>query len=99
MNLKHPVVHGHPLHAIASDLPAALIPAALLAAAVERARPNERTRYGWAKRSSSRRTSAATRRRTYPGGFFSRRRARNPHALMPRPRCVTARRSSSRTRR
>jgi uncharacterized membrane protein len=45
MKLKHPVVHGHPLHAMLSDLPAALIPAALLAAAVERARPDERTRY------------------------------------------------------
>lgn len=45
MKLKHPVVRGHPLHAILSDLPAALIPAALLAATVERARPNARTRY------------------------------------------------------
>ena len=45
MRLKHPVVHGHPLHAMLSDLPVALIPAALLAAAVERARPNDRTRY------------------------------------------------------
>ena len=39
MKLKHPVVHGHPLHAMASDLPVALIPTALLAAAVERADP------------------------------------------------------------
>ena len=39
MKLKHPVVHGHPLHAMTSDLPVALIPTALLAAAVERARP------------------------------------------------------------
>ena len=45
MKLKHPVVHGHPLHAMLSDLPVALIPAALLAAAIERARPNARTRY------------------------------------------------------
>jgi uncharacterized membrane protein len=45
MKLTHPVVHGHPLHAMLSDLPAALIPAALLAAAVERARPDRRTRY------------------------------------------------------
>jgi len=45
MKLKHPVVHGHPLHAMLSDLPVALIPAALLAAAVERARPDQRTRY------------------------------------------------------
>lgn len=45
MKLKHPVVRGHPLHAMLSDLPAALIPAALLAAAIERARPSARTRY------------------------------------------------------
>ena len=30
MKIKHPVVHGHPLHAMASDLPVALIPFALL---------------------------------------------------------------------
>lgn len=51
MKLKHPVVHGHPLHAIASDLPAALIPAALLAAVVERVRPSDRT--GYAARTST----------------------------------------------
>jgi uncharacterized membrane protein len=45
MKLLHPVVHGHPLHAMLSDLPAALIPAALLAAAIERTRPDPRTRY------------------------------------------------------
>jgi uncharacterized membrane protein len=28
---RHPVVHGHPIHAMLSDLPAALVPAALLA--------------------------------------------------------------------
>ena len=28
---RHPVVHGHPIHAMLSDLPAALIPAAFLA--------------------------------------------------------------------
>jgi uncharacterized membrane protein len=28
---RHPVVHGHPVHAMLSDLPAALIPAAFLA--------------------------------------------------------------------
>ncbi len=44
MKLKHPVVHGHPLHAMASDLPVALIPAALLAACVERARPGQPAR-------------------------------------------------------
>jgi uncharacterized membrane protein len=45
MELKHPVVKGHPLHAMLSDLPAALIPTALLAAAAERARPNAETRF------------------------------------------------------
>ena len=45
MKLTHPVVHGHPLHAMLSDLPAGLIPAALLAAAIERARSDRRTRY------------------------------------------------------
>ena len=44
MELKHPVIRGHPLHAILSDLPAALIPTALLAAAAERARPGAETR-------------------------------------------------------
>lgn len=43
MGLKHPVVYGHPLHAMLSDLPAALIPTALLAAAVERMRPSRET--------------------------------------------------------
>src|ERR1700731_2409969 len=28
---RHPVVHGHPIHATLSDLPAALIPAGFLA--------------------------------------------------------------------
>jgi uncharacterized membrane protein len=45
MGLKHPVVYGHPLHAILSDLPAALIPTALLAALAERARPTSETRF------------------------------------------------------
>lgn len=31
MKLKHPVLRGHPLHAMASDFPIALIPLALLA--------------------------------------------------------------------
>ena len=44
MKLKHPVVHGHPLHAMSSDLPVALIPTALLAAAVERAGQSRRAR-------------------------------------------------------
>ena len=57
MKLKHPVVRGHPLHAMLSDFPAALIPAALLAAAVERARPNART--GYAARTSAQLSFAA----------------------------------------
>jgi len=44
VKLKHPVVHGHPLHAMSSDLPVALIPTALLAAAVERAGQSRRAR-------------------------------------------------------
>lgn len=31
MKLRHPVVHGHPLHAMGSDLPVTLIPAAFTA--------------------------------------------------------------------
>lgn len=45
MKLKHPVIHGHPLHAMASDLPAALLPASLVAAALARAAPDRSTRY------------------------------------------------------
>jgi uncharacterized membrane protein len=45
MKLKHPVVRGHPLHAILSDLPAALIPTALAAAVAERVRPGGETRF------------------------------------------------------
>ena len=45
MKLKHPVVHGHPLHAMVSDLPAALLPTALVAAAIARADPSARNRY------------------------------------------------------
>ena len=45
MELKHPVVKGHPLHAMLSDLPVALIPTALLAAVAEQARPNAETRF------------------------------------------------------
>jgi len=44
VKLKHPVLHGHPLHAMASDLPVALIPLALVAAVAERARPCARAR-------------------------------------------------------
>lgn len=45
MGVKHPVIYGHPLHAMLSDLPAALIPTALLAAAAERVRPRSETRF------------------------------------------------------
>lgn len=51
MRLKHPVVHGHPLHAMLSDLPVGLIPSALLASLVERVSPRPETRFA---------TSAAT---------------------------------------
>src|SRR5687768_7904672 len=34
---KHPVVRGHPLHAMLSDLPVALVPAAFAASIAERA--------------------------------------------------------------
>jgi uncharacterized membrane protein len=51
VDLKHPVVYGHPLHAMLSDFPAALIPTALLAAAAERIRPTGETRF--AARSAS----------------------------------------------
>src|SRR5438094_152263 len=44
VKLKHPVVHGHPLHAMTSDLPVALIPLAPLAAVAERVRPSARAR-------------------------------------------------------
>lgn len=37
MKLKQPVLRGHPLHAMLSDFPIALIPTALLAAALDRA--------------------------------------------------------------
>ncbi len=45
MKIKHPVVAGHPLHAMASDLPVALIPTALLAAIAARTRPGSETRF------------------------------------------------------
>jgi uncharacterized membrane protein len=38
VKLKHPVVHGHPLHAMVSDLPIALIPLAFVASLVARRR-------------------------------------------------------------
>jgi len=46
VKLKHPVAHGHPLHAMVSDLPVALIPLALAAAIVERAWPSRSARQG-----------------------------------------------------
>lgn len=39
---KHPVVHGHPLHAMLSDLPIGLLPAAAAAAIAEQMRPRRR---------------------------------------------------------
>jgi uncharacterized membrane protein len=42
---RHPVVRGHPVHAILSDLPAALIPAAALAELARRLRPRRESRY------------------------------------------------------
>lgn len=36
MKLRHPVLRGHPMHAMLSDLPIALIPTALLAAVAAR---------------------------------------------------------------
>ena len=44
MKRKHPVVRGHPLHAMVSDIPVALIPLALFAAIAERARPSASAR-------------------------------------------------------
>ena len=42
---RHPVVRGHPVHAILSDLPAALIPAAALAELARRLRPRPESHY------------------------------------------------------
>ncbi len=38
---RHPVVFGHPLHAMLSDLPVTLIPSAFLVELASRARPSE----------------------------------------------------------
>jgi hypothetical protein len=43
--LRHPAVRGHPLHAILSDLPAALIPAAALAEFARRVSPRGEPSY------------------------------------------------------
>ena len=45
MRVRHPVVRGHPLHAMVSDLPAAFILAALAATIAERARPSPQRRH------------------------------------------------------
>jgi uncharacterized membrane protein len=58
VGLKHPVVYGHPLHGMLSDLPAALIPTALLAAAAERIRPTDETRFAAQSASALALTSA-----------------------------------------
>lgn len=42
---RHPVIHGHPLHAILSDVPAALVPAALVAEVSQAMMPSRETRY------------------------------------------------------
>jgi len=42
---RHPVVHGHPIHAMLSDLPAALIPAAFLAELSRRVLADRNGRY------------------------------------------------------
>src|SRR2546429_7121080 len=42
---RHPVFFGHPLHAILSDLPAALIPVALVSETARMLRPSSRTRF------------------------------------------------------
>jgi uncharacterized membrane protein len=43
---KHPVVHGHPIHAILSDGPVVLIPLAIAADLWDRNRPAEGIRFG-----------------------------------------------------
>ena len=40
MKLRHPVVRGHPLHAIFTDAPITLIPLALAASVAARVRPS-----------------------------------------------------------
>lgn len=43
---RHPVVHGHPIHAILSDGPVILIPLAIAAEVWDRSRPTEGIRLG-----------------------------------------------------
>jgi len=53
--LRHPVVHGHPLHAIASDFPVTLIPTAFTASLLAGARRRPRgleTLASWTARSA-----------------------------------------------
>ena len=46
MRLRHPVVRGHPLHAIATDFPIALVPLALAASVAARGRRSPELRLG-----------------------------------------------------
>lgn len=55
---KHPVVRGHPVHAILSDLPATLVPLAFAAEAAHRLRPDDRT--GFAANATRRAALAGT---------------------------------------
>jgi uncharacterized membrane protein len=43
--MKHPVVRGHPLHAVLSDAPAVMIPVAFAFTAAHRLRRNDRTAF------------------------------------------------------
>jgi len=45
VKLRHPVVRGHPLHAIVTDGPITLIPLALAASVAARARSSRETRF------------------------------------------------------
>jgi uncharacterized membrane protein len=43
VKLRHPVVHGHPLHAMSSDLPIGILPLALAASVAARVRRSRET--------------------------------------------------------
>jgi uncharacterized membrane protein len=45
VKLRHPVVRGHPLHAMATDLPIGLVPLALAASVAARARRSRETSF------------------------------------------------------
>jgi len=45
VRLRHPVVRGHPLHAIVTDVPITLLPLALAASVAARVRPSRETRF------------------------------------------------------